>query len=179
MRVIVLSVLLVAAPAHAEDDDLRAWVGVGGRNAIGPTYADFGVYAMAGVWLAGEHVQPFARAGWSQGGGDRASIDAARLGAGIAFGAPLLRDHFWLGAAGAFEGMAVVSQAGGDVQWVGMVAFSGIAQLRIWQRFLVGVEAGVDFFPTPLRSVAGNLEWDTARFNAGLRLGVILGAPVK
>jgi hypothetical protein len=178
MRALALSLLLVAAPAHA-DDDLRAWVGVGGRNAIGPTYADFGVYAMAGVWLAGEHVQPFARIGWSQGGGDRASIDAARLGAGIAFGAPLLRDHLWLGAAGAFEGMAVLSQAGGEPQWLGMVALSGIAQLRVWQRFLVGVEAGVDVFPTVLRSPAGNLEWDTARFNAGLRLGVILGAPVK
>src|SRR5206468_11953753 len=96
MRVaIFLGSLLLSSSAHA--DDVRGWIGAGGRNAIGPAYSDFGVYAMGGLWLASEHLQPFARIGWSQGGGDGTSIDAIRFGAGLGVGSPLVHDHVWLG----------------------------------------------------------------------------------
>jgi hypothetical protein len=164
---------LLAQPAGA--DDVRGWIGVGGRNALGPVYSDFGVYAMGGLWLLGEHLQPFVRVGWSQGGGDGASLDAVRFGAGLAGGTAFAKGYGWVGAAAALEGMAVFSQAGGSASFLGMVSLSVILQVRIWHRLLVGVEAGPDFFPSLLRSPAGNLEWDAARFNAGLRLGVVLG----
>ena len=171
-----LSVLLVGVTATA--DDTRAWVGIGGRNAIGPAYSDFGVYAMGGLWLLGEHLQPFVRAGWAAGGGDGGSIDSVRLGLGLAAGAPLVHEHLWFGGAAAVEGMGVISVNGGPVQWLGMLSLSAVFQLRVWKRLLVGVEAGPDILPSLLRSPAGNLEWDALRFNAGLRLGIILGKPV-
>lgn len=171
------AVLFTTTGARADDDDFRAWAGVGGRNAIGPAYSDFGVYVMAGTWMAGEHVQPFARIGWSQGGGGATSLDAARLGAGIAVGVPLAHGHVWLGGAAAGEGMLVLSQDGKQSSWAGMVSLSVLGQLRVWSRFLVGVEAGPDFLPALVRSPNGALEWDAVRFNAGLRLGVILGRP--
>ncbi|HEY2370312.1 MAG TPA: hypothetical protein VGH87_28140 [Polyangiaceae bacterium] len=158
---------------------MRGWIGAGGRNAIGPAYSDFGVYAMGGLWLSNEHLQPFARVGWSQGGGDGTSIDAFRFGAGLGAGAPLAHDRVWLGGTAAIEGASVWSQAGGDARLVGMISVSALFQLRVFERFLIGVEAGPDFFPSLLRSRAGVLEWDAVRFNAGLRLGVVLGAPVK
>jgi hypothetical protein len=174
---VVFACLLAAGTARA--DDLRGWIGAGGRNAIGPQYSDFGVYAMGGVWLLNEHLQPFARVGWSQGGGDGTSIDAFRFGAGLGVGASLVHDHLWLGGTAAIEGASVWSQSGGDARFVGMLSLSALVQVRVFQRFLIGVEAGPDFIPSLLRSRAGVLEWDAARFNAGLRLGVVLGAPVK
>jgi hypothetical protein len=173
----IFACLLAVSPASA--DDLRGWIGAGGRNAIGPAYSDFGVYAMGGLWLSNEHLQPFARVGWSQGGGDGTSIDAFRFGAGLGAGAPLAHDRVWLGGTAAIEGASVWSQAGGDARLVGMISVSALFQLRVFERFLIGVEAGPDFFPSLLRSRAGVLEWDAVRFNAGLRLGVVLGAPVK
>lgn len=119
--------LLATSAAHA--DDVRGWIGAGGRNALGPAYSDFGV--------------------------------RARLGA------PLAHDHVWLGGTAAIEGASVWSQASGDARFVGMLSLSALFQLRVF------------FFPSLLRSRAGVLEWDAVRFNAGLRLGVVLGAPVK
>jgi hypothetical protein len=115
---------LLAQPAGA--DDVRGWIGVGGRNALGPVYSDFGVYAMGGLWLLGEHLQPFVRVGWSQGGGDGASLDAVRFGAGLAGGTAFAKGYGWVGAAAALEGMAVFSQAGGSASFLGMVSLSVI-----------------------------------------------------
>jgi len=178
MRLALAAFAVALLPGVARAQDLRGWIGAGGRNAIAPAYTDFGVYAMGGVWLLHEHVQPFARVGWSQGGGPSSSLDAVRAGAGVAFGGALARDRLWLGAAVAGEGMLVLAQDGSQSSWLGMVALSGLADVRVWKRLLVGVEAGVDFFPSPLRAPSGALEWDVARFNAGLRLGVILGRAV-
>jgi hypothetical protein len=175
---IVLGVLVLARGASA-DDDVRGWVGLGGRNALGPAYSDFGVYAMSGLWLAHEHLQPFVRLGWSQGGGGGFSIDALRAGIGLAAGAPLAREHVWIGGSAAVEGMYVWSQDGTTSAPLGMLSLSALVQVRAFRRFLVGVEAGPDFFPSLLRSARGNLLWDAVRFNAGLRLGVILGPTIE
>jgi len=168
--------LLSSSVVHA--DDARGWVGVGGRNALGPVYSDFGVYVMGGFWLLDEHLQPFMRIGWSQGGGDIGSLDAVRFGAGLGVGSALVHEHVWLGGTASFESIAVVPQAGGLGSAVGMFSLSALFQVRVWQRFLVGVEAGPDFFPSLLRSPQGNLEWGAVRFNAGLRLGIVLGAAI-
>jgi hypothetical protein len=152
------------------------WIGIGGRNAFGvetPLNPDFGVYAIAGLFAAGDHVQPFVRMGWARGPGNNETLDTFRTGAGLAAGAPFANGLVWLGGATALEGVVVLGHEPFTSRVVGMISVSALAQLRPWRRFLVGVEAGPDFFPSPLSDLHGEREWGAVRLNAGLRLGVI------
>jgi hypothetical protein len=175
-----LVLLLSSRPALA-DEPLRGWVGLAGRNTFGftsPDYADFGVYAMAGLWVANEHLQPFMRFGWSQGAGIGSTLDTYRVGAGLAAGASFAHEHGWIGGALALEVVDVFPWKGSsDV--LGMAAFSFVLQLRVLHRFLLGVEAGPDLYSAPLRTANGALEWDLLRVTAGLRVGYVFGQPVQ
>src|SRR4051812_31152579 len=83
-------------PAAVKSQPRRGWIGAGGRNAFGltsPLDPDFGAELIGGAWLLGEHLQPLAKLGWSRGFGDGLSIDALRIGMGLAGGAALAREH--------------------------------------------------------------------------------------
>lgn len=172
-------------PAVATAQGPRGWIGIGGRNAIGLTShldPDFGAEVIAGMWLLGEHLQPLAKLGWSRGFGDGLSIDALRLGVGLAGGAALAHEHLWLGAA--IEADLVQAHARSDAGLATSVGaalgVSGLLEGRILQRFLFGVEFGPQF-SLPSIQFAGatrTIEWGPFRFNAGLRLGVILGPAI-
>jgi hypothetical protein len=175
-----------AAPAPDPPSTTRGWIGIGGRNSFGlggAVQPDFGAYAYGGLWLLGEHVQPFARAGWTHAGGDGVTVNAVRFGAGLAAGAALLRDRLWLGGGVEIEAVGAWSstRAGSGPSWGAPTALVGLVQGRIGERFLLGVDVGPELYPSPMRFAgsSGAVEWGPVRFNAGLLVGIVLGPPMR
>jgi hypothetical protein len=192
-----LLLLVWAVPARSEEpppatspgppDPSRGWIGVGGRNAFGvsPVDPDFGVYAYGGLWLLGEHLQPFVRAGWSHAGhgpGPGVTVDAVRTAAGLALGTSFARERLWLGGALGAELIGAFEHGDEPAATTWGVAFplAALVQARIGERLLIGVDAGPELSPMSMR-FPGNgqsLEWGVLRFNAGLVIGVTLGRPL-
>lgn len=184
---LVLAGLLTATAASAEPGVKRGWIGLGGRNAFGPPGAidaDFGAELIGGAWSSNEHVQVMLKAGWSTGIGAEFAINAARLGFALVLGSSFREGRLWLG--GAVWATAVAAWASGPVavspsQASGVeIALLGVVQGRLFRRVLVGVEFGPELIDPRLRfqGPVDHRSWGPIRFNAGLRLGIILGEPI-
>ena len=167
----------------------RGWIGVGGRNAVGlsPIDPDFGAYAYGGTWLLDEHVQPFARAGWSRGWSGKGSsellVDTARLGAGLLLGTALAGDHLWIGGGAGVEGIVAFAHGGVPSSTSAGVSFPIVGVVQGARRRASGSCSGSTWDlsscrPCSFAGGAGGIEWGAVRFNAGLMLGVILGRAV-
>jgi hypothetical protein len=186
--ILAVLLLLAAAPgAHGEESPgvTRGWIGVGGRNSFGLGGAldpDFGVDAFGGVWLKGEHLLPIVRAGWTRGFGSGTTIDALRFGGGLFAGAAFARERLWVGGGLQLGGVGAWSRgpAGDATSWGAALSASLLVMGRFWQRVLIGAELVPEVvFPTmEFPATGGPLHWGPIRFNAGLRLGVLLGKPV-
>jgi hypothetical protein len=176
--------LLCTTPVRAED--LRGWIGAGGRNAVGlPGHLDpdFGVEAMGGMWVFNEHAMGLGRLGWSRGKGEGITVDAARIGVGAAAGAAFLEDRLWVGGAvvaGAALGWGRGSGLPVTFNWAKEITITGLVLGRFWRWMVLGVELGPDIYTPDLqfKGRQGTFTWGTLRFNGGLRIGILLGAPV-
>ena len=194
---LALPILLLAvtlAPSSAAD--ARGWVGLEERNVWGLTAknptADYGLDALGGLWLLGEHVQPIVDIGWSRvtGSSLHSEIDLFRAGGRVAIGSAL-DERLWLGgtvgvvaeagwhhdAAGSASTSPVPS-APPSLAWAASPAVSLLVQGRIGRRIVLGGELGVE------HSIPA-LEWGTVsifrsfRLQLGLEIGIILGEPVS
>jgi hypothetical protein len=171
-----------ASPPSSDTWTPRGWVGVGGRNAFAlglPLSPDFGVEAIGGAWLLDQHLHPIASLGWSHGFGQGIAIDAFRFGAGLGAGAALWDQRVWLGGALELAGVATWARAGGvTTTGIGSVLeTSAILYFRLAHRVLLGTQFGPEVSLPTLHfgPPSAGLQWGPARFNAGLRLGVVFG----
>jgi hypothetical protein len=165
------------------DAKSSGWIGAGGRNAFemgSPVSPDFGVELMGGGWFADEHLQPIFRVGWSHGASNAVAVDALRLGAGLGAGATFWDGRIWLGGTLELYGVhawarwSFAREQGSSAA----LAASALFELRLAHRFLLGVQAGPEIDVPTHRFDAGTNDevvWGLGRFNAGLRLGIILG----
>jgi hypothetical protein len=82
---------------------------------------------------------------------------------------------------GGLEGVAVVAWARSNgttaTVWGATIDPTVLVELRLVERLLLGVQAGPEFLVPTLHFVGtgGAVQWGPARFNAGLRLGVMFG----
>jgi hypothetical protein len=199
------------APEVDVVDTRRGWVGVQQRDVFGLATSssgratqDYGVDALGGLWLLGQHLQPIFDIGWSHVFGPTvvAAIDVFRVGTRVAFGGALLDDRLWLGGAAGFvvetgwrrvtesalssssssTSSPTLSNTGStanapSLAWAISPSISALAQGRFARRLLVGGELGLE------RAIP-NLAWGTSsifnsfRLQVALELGVILGDPI-
>jgi hypothetical protein len=190
-------------------DARRGWIGAQQRDVFGLVNTstgratqDYGVDALGGLWLLGEHVQPIFDVGWSHVFGPTvaAAIDVFRAGTRVAFGGALLHDRLWMGGAAGFvvetgwrhatepapasspTSSSTVVNAGSSattppLAWAFSPSLSGLVQGRFARRLLVGGELGIE------RAIP-NLAWGASsifnsfRLQVALELGVILGDPI-
>src|SRR5262249_31257157 len=145
-----------------------------------PVYPDFGVELMGGAWLRGDHWQPIGRIGWSHGFGNGIAVDALRFGGGAALGAAFWSERLWIGGALEAAVGGAVAHGGGSsapALWTGTLDPTALLELRLLDRLLLGVQLGPEVWLTTLHfgGTGTGVQWGPARFNAGLRLGVIFG----
>jgi hypothetical protein len=171
--------------ARPEDPrPLLGWVAAGTRVGLGPTTAldpDYGLSARGGLWVAREHVQPIASFGWSRSAEGSLVLDAVRIGAGAAFGAPLAGRLLWLGA-GAIPHAAWTRAVDRRrvARWRSSTELSALLQVRgRWG--LIGLRSGLDLTLPPVRAVGSQnaLRWGVARFVIGLEIALILPPTLK
>jgi hypothetical protein len=168
----------------AEAASSGGWIGVGGRNAVGtslPLDQQYGGYVLGGLWTAGGHLQPMFRLGWSRGGGTGVIVDTARAGALLAVGSAMANERLWLGGSLGAELVGAFPHGGATsaTSWGITIPLSAVIQGRLGDRFLMGFELGPELSPAPMRFAGtyGQLEWGILHFNAGLRIGIVLGSP--
>lgn len=161
------------------DDELASertwWLGGGPRLELGPprlVTASGGLDARGGMWF-GQHFQALADVGW-HASRQVASLNAIRVGAGLAAGTSLPARRLWLGG-GLMPGLEVVVARGTRVRTTALFATDvfGIAQLRIKQAVL-GLRTGITL-NLPSAAVANQnvLVWNNARWFIGFSFGWI------
>jgi hypothetical protein len=172
---------IVLASVVTPNPPPRGWLGIGGRNAFGlsgPATLDFGANMFGGLWMLNEHMQPIVLAGWSRGASNGLVVDAFRFGGELALGGAFLGEHLWLGGTVGLGGESVWGHrdSSSSARWAAVFSTSGLAEVRVARRFLIGVEGGPEVATPTVHFVgpSGPAPWSPFRLNAGLRLGVLL-----
>jgi hypothetical protein len=147
---------------------------LGPRLGLGrPADPDLGGTFVAGLSLAGEHVQPRLSGSWSAAWRRGLFLHGARFGGGLAGGAPLARGHLWVG--GAAIGQAAWVQAR-DVRnvdaWVAVIEVGPLLQARA-RHFVAELRTGVELMLPPVRAHgrAADLRFGYVRWLIGLSVG--------
>lgn len=155
------------------------FIALGGQLSTGPaTRSDIaaGVSISGGTWLLHEHVMPMVDLGWRRAVAGSLTVDGLNIDGGVAFGAPVLRGHVWVGGGiigGALGGFARDSQAGSA--WSAHLAVPAIVQARIGPVF-AQFHAGAEMTLPPLHFLGdrSSLRWGHLRATFGIRFGFLL-----
>lgn len=168
-------------PAPAEPPPpppIRGWLALGPRVSLGTSVlAEAGVDLMGGAWLVRDHLQPIGSlgvAGATQGG---VSLLHARVGAGLAAGAPLRDRRIWLGGQVLVHALQVRAyDATTAATWLSSTELGGLMQYR-GQRLMFGLHTGVDLTLPPLtvQGTHARVRRGPARWTLGVVLGVAFG----
>lgn len=165
-------------PEPAPMPAIRGWLALGPRVSLGPgVLAEAGLDLMGGAWLVRDHLQPIGSLGLAGAAQAGVSLLHARLGAGVAAGAPLPDRRIWLGGQVLIHALWIRAyDATTASTWLSSTELGGLMQYR-GRRFVLGVHTGVDLTLPPL-AVQGThtrLRRGAARWTLGLVLGLAFG----
>lgn len=155
----------------------EGWLAIGGRASAGsPADPDGGITLRGGALWGRRILQPIASFGTAHARRESLRVDGVRIGAGVALGSPIPGAPVWLGGAIVPQAAWTLARGRGRAStWSSVTELTALAQLRT-HGVLVGLRIGVELAGPPLdaKNGADHLRLGTARFVAGLEIGVLL-----